>query len=69
MWLGMRERRIAIQPMTQVLEETANVADVARALGIDGVPQFLLRVGYVADYPEPVSPRMSVAAFTRLAQR
>lgn len=69
MWLGMRERRIAIQPMTQVLEESANVADVARALGIDGVPQFLLRVGYVADYPEPVSPRMSVAAFTRLAQR
>jgi hypothetical protein len=67
MWLRMRERRVAMHPMTQLLEETPNAADVAKSLGIDGVPQFVLRVGYVAEYPDPVSPRMPVSAFTRLS--
>ena len=26
-------------------------------------PQFILRVGYVEDYPDPVSPRRPVARF------
>lgn len=65
MWLALRERSIAIHPMTQILEEAPRADDVARLLGIDGTPQFVLRVGYVKDYPEPVSPRMPVAWFTR----
>jgi hypothetical protein len=64
MWLGLRERSMAIHPMTQVLEETSDSAAVARELGIDGVPQFVLRIGYVKAYPDPVSPRMPVSWFT-----
>lgn len=63
-WLALRERGIAIHPMTQILEETSRVEDVARALGIDGTLQFILRVSYVKRYPDPVSPRMPVAWFT-----
>jgi hypothetical protein len=67
MWLALRERSIAIHPMTQVLEEAPDSATVARELGIDGVPQFVLRIGYVWTYPDPVSPRMPVPWFTRKA--
>lgn len=66
MWLRLRELRIAIHPMTQALEEAPDPADLAKVLGIDGVPQFLLRIGHVADYPDPVSPRLALSAFTRL---
>jgi nitroreductase len=64
MWLKLRERGIAIHPMTQLLEEAASSEEVAKALGVP-TPQFLLRIGYVKRYPEPVSPRMPVAWFTR----
>lgn len=67
MWLKLRERTLAIHPMTQLLEETPGTQTITRALGIDGVPQFILRVGYVRSYPDPVSPRMPVSAFTRNA--
>ena len=67
MWLGLRERSMAIHPMTQVLEETPDSLPIARELGIDGVPQFVLRVGYVKSYPDPVSPRMPITRFTRRA--
>jgi hypothetical protein len=63
LWLKLRERRIAIHPMTQLLEETPSAANVARTLGIGGTPQFILRVGYVNNYPDPVSPRMPVGNF------
>lgn len=65
MWLKLRERGIAIHPMTQLLEETPRVADVAKELDLAALPQFLLRIGYVKHYPDPVSPRMPVAWFTR----
>lgn len=67
MWLKLRERSIAIHPMTQVLEEAASTDDVARELGVTGTPQFLLRIGYVKRHPDPVSPRMPVAWFTARA--
>lgn len=67
MWLRLRARGLAIHPMTQLLEETPDVAAVGRALQISGTPQFLLRIGYVSDYPEPVSPRMPVSRFVRRA--
>jgi len=66
-WLQLRERGIAIHPMTQLLEETPQVGIVARELGLDATPQFILRIGYVASYPEPVSLRMPVSWFTRRA--
>jgi hypothetical protein len=65
MALLLRERRLAAHPMSQVLEETPWRADVARALGV-GSPQFVLRVGYVASYPEPVSLRRPASAFASL---
>lgn len=67
MWLRLRERSIAIHPMTQVLEEASDSAVVGRDLGIEGVPQFVLRVGYVKSYPDPVSPRIPMSWFTRNA--
>lgn len=67
MWLKLRERVIAIHPMTQILEEAPRIEDVARELGVSGTPQFLLRIGYVKRYPDPVSPRMPVSWFTSRA--
>lgn len=67
MWLKLRERGIAIHPMTQILEETTNTESVAKELGIGNSPQFVLRIGYVKTYPNPVSPRMPVAWFTHAA--
>jgi hypothetical protein len=65
MWLLLREHSIAIHPMSQVLEESSDTKAVARELGIDGIPQFVLRIGYVTKYPDPVSPRMPVTWFTQ----
>ena len=66
MWLLCRERRIAIHPMSQVLEEEPWRQQIANAVGLNQEPQYLLRVGYVSDYPEPVSMRRPVDDFTTL---
>jgi hypothetical protein len=66
MTLLLHERRLAVHPMSQVLEEDPWRVEVGRALGL-GSPQFLLRVGYVERYPEPVSLRRPVSAFASLA--
>jgi hypothetical protein len=66
MALLLRERRIAAHPMSQVLEEDPWRAEVGRKAGVDS-PQFVLRIGRVEAYPEPVSLRRSVSAFTSLA--
>lgn len=63
MWLQCRERGIAVHPMSQILEEAPWRQQVADAVGIDQEPQYLLRVGYVSDYPEPVSMRRPVDDF------
>jgi hypothetical protein len=65
--LKVRERMIAVHPMTQMLEEPQWQRDVANALGITGQAHFILRTGYVASYPEPVSLRRPVAWFTHTA--
>jgi hypothetical protein len=64
MWLGSRERMIAIHPMTQILEE-APFRDQVGQLGVSGRVQFILRVSYLAEYPDPVSLRMPVSRFVR----
>jgi hypothetical protein len=69
MWLRLREKKIAIHPMTQMLEEAPWRDQVGNTLGIDGVPQFILRIGYRSSYPNPVSARMPPAWITRNAPR
>lgn len=65
LWLKVREKNIAIHPMTQLLEESMAGRTVNQTTGISGNVQFLLRTGYVKNYPEPVSLRRSVERFIR----
>lgn len=58
LWLSVRDKKIALHPMTQLIEETAIRNELASILGIKDELQLLLRVGYIKDYPQPVSPRM-----------
>ncbi len=64
--LKIRERNIAIHPMTQILEEATTNQSLNESIGISDTIQFILRVGYVKDYPEPVSLRRSVEAFIHI---
>lgn len=65
MALLARERNIAIHPMTQYLEEKAGVSQIAANHQAGMIPQFLLRVGYLNRYPEPVSLRRPVSWFVQ----
>ena len=58
-----REHRLAIHPMTQCLEEEASRKHIAEKHRPDMLPQFLLRVGYLDRYPDPVSLRRPVSWF------
>ena len=55
-WLGAKERRIAFHPMTQPLEEPGWQDDIQQCLGSN--VQFIIRVGYIRNYPAPVSLRL-----------
>lgn len=63
MALRVRRRKVAIHPMSQILEEAPWQNECARALGLERAPQFILRVGYRDDYPDPVSLRRPVHDF------
>ena len=63
MWLLARERMIAIHPMTQMLEEKKWSDEIASQHGPEMIPQFILRVGYLDTYPDPVSLRRPVSWF------
>jgi len=65
MALTARERRIALQPMTQHLEEASGLDKIAAHHDASVIPQFILRVGYLQRYPDPVSLRRPVSWFTR----
>lgn len=65
MALQARERKIAIHPMTQSIEEENGMNTIAANHSPDMIPQFLLRVGYLKRYPEPVSLRRPVDWFVR----
>ena len=65
MWLDTRERSIAVHPMSQVLEESPLKDQITGDLGLPGRVQFVLRVGYVTAYPNPVSLRMPVSWFLK----
>lgn len=65
MFLRVRDRSIAIHPMTQALEEAPYRDQVAHELEIDSHVQFLLRAGYLDTYPDPVTLRRPVEWFAR----
>lgn len=62
-WLKVRDKNIAIHPMTQILEEEKTRTMVNDGIGIKENIQFLLRVGYVDNYPEPVTLRRPIDQF------
>jgi len=65
MLLKTRERNIAIQPMTQILEEPIYKDTLHNSIGISDNIQFILRTGYIKNYPEPVSLRRPVELFVK----
>jgi len=65
MALQARELNIAIHPMTQCLEEESGKKQIAANHQASVIPQFLLRVGYLRRYPEPVSLRRPVSWFVQ----
>ncbi len=67
MFLKVRERGLAIHPMTQILEEAATKQALPQSVGISEPIQFILRLGYVKDYPPPVSLRRPADWFVRKA--
>ncbi|MCK5542410.1 MAG: hypothetical protein KAI40_06925 [Desulfobacterales bacterium] len=66
MALIARERNIAIHPMTQTLEEKQGQANIKSNHRPETIPQFMLRVGYVDKYPNPVSLRRPVKWFVNV---
>jgi nitroreductase len=66
MALMAREHKLAIHPMTQFLEEKRGREVVAKNHDEGMIPQFILRVGYLSNYPDPVSLRRPVSWFIRM---
>jgi hypothetical protein len=64
--LKIRGRNIAIHPMSQILEEASSRQELHSSIGISDNIQFILRTGYLTNYPQPVSPRRPVDWFVRL---
>jgi len=60
------DMKLGIHPMTQCLEEEYGRKKIAANHDKSLVPQFILRVGYVDRYPEPVSARRPVEWFVSL---
>ncbi len=65
LFLKVREKNIAIHPMTQILEEPATREMLNQSIGISENIQFILRAGYLKHYPPPVSLRRPVEWFLR----
>ena len=63
--LKIRERNIAIHPMTQILEESVIQEKISAGIGNSGNIQFILRTGYIKQYPKPVSLRRPIEEFVR----
>jgi hypothetical protein len=63
MALSARERGIGIHPMTQILEEPQGIEQIIANHSNHIFPQFVLRVGYLEKYPDPVTLRRPVERF------
>lgn len=66
LFLRVRERGIALHPMTQILEESPTNQTINESIGISDPVQFILRTGYLKTYPKPVSLRRPVDWFVRI---
>lgn len=64
-WLRASDKKIAFHPMTQMLEESPWKETIRQDLGISEQIQFIIRVSYVENYPQPVSLRMPLAAIIK----
>lgn len=62
LFLKIRDKGIAMHPMTQILEETATNQTINHSIGIKDPIQFILRMSYLKSYPEPVSLRRPLDA-------
>ena len=60
LFLKVRDKNIAMHPMSQILEESATLTSINQLLGINENIQFMMRIGYVKEYPNPVSLRRAV---------
>ena len=65
MALKAREHKLALHPMTQFLEEKEGREAIAKNHDASMIPQFILRVGYLSNYPDPVSLRRPASWFIR----
>lgn len=66
LWLKVREKNIGIHPMTQIIEEPKTNQILNTSIGINEPVQFILRIGYLKNYPEPVSLRRPVDRFVKI---
>ena len=66
LWLKIRDKNIAIHPMTQIIEEPSTNQLLHSSIGVSEPIQFILRTGYLKDYPAPVSLRRSVEKFVTI---
>jgi hypothetical protein len=55
---------LGFHPMSQVIEEQNFEKEINARLGYSGIIQFVARIGYVKDYPQPVSVRRDVNSFS-----
>ena len=65
LWLKVRAKNIAIHPMTQIIEEAKTNQILNTSMGINDPVQFILRTGYLKNYPNPVSLRRSAETFVK----
>ena len=68
MFLKAKDRSIGIHPMSQILQEKLWAEKTAEMLMLEKTPQLLLRVGYLRDYPSPVSLRMPLGEITKIKE-
>jgi hypothetical protein len=65
MALLARELNVAIHPMSQCLEEKTGIGQILSSHLNEFYPQFVLRVGYLDSYPQPVSLRRPLNWFLK----
>jgi hypothetical protein len=66
LFLKVREKSIAIHPMTQILEEPSTNEKLNQSIGIGDNVQFILRAGYLKTYPEAVTLRRPIESFVSI---
>lgn len=60
LWLKGTELKVALHPMSQIIEERPWKEEINRILNIDSPIQIVMRTGYVKKYGHPVSLRRSI---------